>query len=139
MISRKFKKKTTLQSTLDEVLDFETRIVEYLSQLNIDNRFIFQVRLAFHEAIINVIVHTYHKKPDKKIDVELVVDDDSITIIIRDYGETVDVAKIKSRDLDDLKESGLGVHFYKTLMDVIEYSKPANDNGNIIKMVKNIA
>jgi serine/threonine-protein kinase RsbW len=134
-----YKKKTTLKSTLDNVLNFETNLVDSLTKLGkFDKKLIFQIRLAFHEAIINVIVHTYKKNPEKDIDVELIVEEEQITIVIRDYGQPIDISQIKSRDLDDLRENGLGVHFYKTLMDIVEYSKPTNNSGNIIKMIKNI-
>ncbi|MFW5891699.1 MAG: ATP-binding protein [bacterium] len=133
------KKKITLKSTLEEVLEYEKEMVELLNETKrFTKKLVFQVRLAFHEAIINIIVHTYKKNPDKKIDVYLLVDDENIVITIRDYGNPVDIAKIKSRNLEELKESGLGVHFYKTLMDVVEYSNPEDNSGNIIKMIKKI-
>lgn len=135
---KNFKKKISIKSTLDDVIKVESEIVDILTEIGkVDKKVIFQIRLAFHEAIINVIVHTYKKDPNKDIDIVLDISDNSIVLTIRDYGNPVDVAKIKSRDLDDLREHGLGVHFYKTLMDIVEYSKP-QDNGNIIKMIKNV-
>lgn len=133
------KEKTTLNSTLDDIFQFESKLVKVLLGIKkISKNMAFEVRLAFHEAIINVVIHTYKKDPNKKIDVSLIVNGKTITVVIRDYGKPVEVSTIKSRDLNDLKQSGLGVHFYKTLMDIVEYSKPVNNLGNIIKMVKKI-
>jgi serine/threonine-protein kinase RsbW len=138
--NHKIKINETLKSTLNDVLEFENKLVDKLNSISyIDKKMVFQIRLAFHEAIINIIVHTYKKNPNKDIDIEIVIDNESVSIKIRDYGKPVDVATIKSRDLDELKESGLGVHFYKTLMDIVEYSKPVNNSGNIIKLVKNLS
>ncbi len=138
--NHKIKINETLKSTLNDVLEFENKLVDKLNSISyIDKKMVFQIRLAFHEAIINIIVHTYKKNPNKDIDIEIVIDNESVSIKIRDYGKPVDVATIKSRDLDELKESGLGVHFYKTLMDNVEYSKPVNKSGNIIKLVKNLS
>jgi serine/threonine-protein kinase RsbW len=138
--NHKIKINETLKSTLNDVLEFENKLVDKLNSIRyIDKKMVFQIRLAFHEAIINIIVHTYKKNPNKDIDIEIVIDNESVSIKIRDYGKPVDVATIKSRDLDELKESGLGVHFYKTLMDIVEYSKPVNNSGNIIKLVKNLS
>jgi serine/threonine-protein kinase RsbW len=136
----KIKIKRTLKSNLNNILNFENELVEKLNSLEyIDKKIIFQIRLAFHEAIINVIIHTYKKDPSNDIDIEIVVEHDLITIKIRDYGKPVDIATIKSRDLDELKENGLGVHFYKTLMDNVVYTRPDNNHGNIIILKKNLS
>ncbi len=136
----KIKIKRTLKSNLNNILNFENELVEKLNNIGyIDKKIIFQIRLAFHEAIINVIIHTYKKNPDKDIDIEIEIKDNQLTMKIRDYGKPVDVATIKSRDLDELKENGLGVHFYKTLMDNVVYTRPDNNHGNIIILKKNLS
>ena len=42
---------------------------------------------------------------------------------IVDYGEFVDPAQMKGRDLEDVKPGGLGLHFIHSVMDHVEYRK----------------
>ena len=42
---------------------------------------------------------------------------------IRDHGRSVDPSSIKSRDLDDVRPGGLGVHIMRSVMDRVEYRK----------------
>jgi len=50
----------------------------------------------------------------------------------------VDVSKVKPRDLEDIRPGGLGTHFIREVMDEVEFLRPPNDSGNILRMVKRI-
>ncbi len=130
----------TLRGSLKDVQRFEDALVSQLGGTGIlDPQLVYNLRLAFHEAIVNVVVHTYGgEDSSKNIDVKVTVDNDRVLIVIRDYGERVDVDKIKSRDLEDLRQNGLGVYFYKTLMDKVEYDVPKEGSGNVIRLIKGL-
>jgi len=93
------------------------------------------IALAVDEAVANVIKHAYRSQPGKDIVVKFVIDKDSLTIVIRDFGERTDLSKIKSRDLDDVREGGLGVFLIKSTMDKVEYRRDIPE-GTELKMVK---
>ena len=82
-----------------------------------------KVVLAVQEGCANVIRHCYKDQPDKRIDIILTFSEGELEIRIDDYGEWVDPASIKSRELDDVKPGGLGVHLMNTVMDKVEYRK----------------
>ncbi len=130
----------TLRGNLEEVQRFEDSLVSQLGGIGIlSPQLVYNLRLAFHEAIVNVVVHTYGgEDSSKNIDVRVIVSADRVLMVIRDYGERVDVEKIKSRDLEDLHQNGLGVYFYKTLMDQIEYDVPEEGSGNVIRLIKGL-
>jgi anti-sigma regulatory factor (Ser/Thr protein kinase) len=50
----------------------------------------------------------------------------------------VDPSSIKSRDLDDLRPGGLGVHIMNSCMDCLEYRR-AKGGGTILTMVKRVS
>lgn len=61
----------------------------------------------------------------------------SIKIVIEDEAKQVDPEGIKSRDLDDIRPGGLGVHIIKEVMDHAVYEKRAQV-GMRLTMTKTI-
>ena len=101
------------------------------------------ITLAVVEAITNIIRHGYGGPCDEYIIVGLNKICDSkenkpaIEIVIRDFGKQVDTDKIKSRDLDELRPGGVGVHIIHSVMDEVEFSR-VGDCGMKLRMVKAI-
>ena len=61
--------------------------------------------------------------PGERIDLEIRFEEELFEIRLIDYGEFVDPAQMKGRDLDDVKPGGLGLHFIHSVMDSVEYRK----------------
>ena len=81
------------------------------------------VVLAVQEGMANVIRHCYKDCTDERIDLFLAIGEDELEIRIDDYGEFVDPSTIKSRDLDDVRPGGLGVHLMNRVMDDVGFEK----------------
>jgi anti-sigma regulatory factor (Ser/Thr protein kinase) len=102
-----------------------------------------QITLAVVEALTNVIRHGYGGRCDKPVILKLSKinyhgkDKTAIEVLIRDFGEQVDMESIKGRDLAEVKEGGVGVHIMKSVMDEVEYT-PNEDCGMQLRMVKYI-
>jgi anti-sigma regulatory factor (Ser/Thr protein kinase) len=96
-----------------------------------------RVVLAVDEALTNVIRHAYDGRPDGRINIAIRAGGGELRIVIRDYGRAVDPARIHSRDLDDVRPGGLGVHIMNECMDSVEYS-PADGEGTVLTMRKQI-
>jgi len=94
--------------------------------------------IAVDEACQNVIRHAYKGSPDGKIILDISRQGDGIILSLRDFADPVDVAKIKPRDLDDLRPGGLGTHFIREIMDEVDFLVPPEGDGNILRMVKRI-
>ena len=98
--------------------------------------------LAIDEALANVIKHGYQGRPDQPITITLSTVKRSdgrrgMSVTVRDQGRQVDPETIRSRDLDDVRPGGLGVHIIKMVMDECDYSCPP-DGGMLLRMVKYI-
>jgi len=85
-----------------------------------------QISLAVDEAICNVINHGYDRKPDGKIWLSIWATDHperGMRIQIDDFAKQVEPESIRSRDLDDIRPGGLGVHIIQQVMDSAKYEK----------------
>ena len=94
--------------------------------------------MAINEACMNVMQHAYNGDENGEIVLEFYRDDDELIVRVRDFADKVDRDTIKSRDLDDVRPGGLGVHFIHKVMDVVEYKDIPDEQGNILEMRKRI-
>lgn len=101
------------------------------------------VTLAVEEALTNIIRHGYGGPCGEPIIVRITKtyrdcsQAETLEVTIRDFGKQVDPATIKSRDLDDVKPGGLGVHIIKSIMEEVTYS-PMEGGGMQLRMIKKI-
>ena len=93
------------------------------------------VTIAVDEAASNIIKHTYNGAKNEVIIVNFRILEDRLEIVLRDFGEKVDPKTIKSRDLNEIRPGGLGVHLIKSTMDVVNYDN-SFEVGNQLTMVK---
>jgi anti-sigma regulatory factor (Ser/Thr protein kinase) len=117
-----------------------------------------QIALAVDEAICNVIRHGYDRAADKPIWIHLwplgtVKQENScgcaagggcgdgnhaveaLKIVIEDEAKQVDPAQIKSRNLEDVRPGGLGVHIIRAVMDEVTYER-REKTGMRLTMIK---
>lgn len=92
--------------------------------------------LAVNEACMNVIQHAYKGDAAGEIVLEILNNPQRLVFRLKDYAPPVNPAMIKSRDLDDIRPGGLGVHFITTLMDEHRYLPHSGGIGNVLEMVK---
>ena len=81
-----------------------------------------RIVLAMDEALTNVIRHAYEGRTDERIEIDLCMKARTLRITIRDYGQVVHPSAIRSRDLEDVRPGGLGVHIMNECMDHVEFS-----------------
>lgn len=97
------------------------------------------IELAIHEAVINAITHGNRLAEDKQVDVKFVVDQDKLTIYVRDRGEGFDPSMLPD-PLDPenlLNPSGRGIFYMRTFMDTVEYSAHP-EGGSVVCLTKQI-
>ena len=82
-----------------------------------------QICLAIDEACTNVIRHSYDGARDQRILFQCgVTRGESIAFRLRDFGRKAPAEALKSRDLDDVRPGGLGLHFIRQIMDEVEFN-----------------
>ncbi|MFT3685233.1 MAG: ATP-binding protein [Phycisphaerales bacterium] len=109
------------------------------------------IALAIDEALCNVIRHGYDKQDERPIWISLFPEGGvsspltqgkaspttGLRIVIEDEAKQVDPSIIKSRDLDEIRPGGLGVHIIQQVMDSVNYEHRTGPNGGMrLTMVK---
>ena len=94
-----------------------------------------KIVLAVDEACTNIIRHTYHGDQNQSIEIFCKDNDNLLEIVLQDCGPPLDLDRIRSRNLDEIRPGGLGTHFIRTVMDEVNYSHKEG-GGNILRMVK---
>jgi len=92
-----------------------------------------RIVIGVNEACMNIITHAYGTQPGD-IELDISQQDAQLVIQLTDFASTVDCSKIKSRDLEDIRPGGLGVHFIQEIMDEVEYRPRSQGDGNIVVM-----
>jgi|SRR5450631_3010377 serine/threonine-protein kinase RsbW len=98
------------------------------------------VTRAVDEAITNIMRHSYGGQVDRPI--EMVCErvpkrpdtGDGFEVLLSDQGPAVDPSKLRGRRLDEIKPGGLGLHFIRQSMDVVEFKR--SDGTNHLRLVK---
>jgi len=99
-----------------------------------------QISLSIDEALCNIIIHGYDRRPDGRIWLsiwDMKTDPPGIRVVIEDRARQVDPATIQPRDLDDIRPGGLGVYIIREIMDEVTHELRA-DGGMRLTMVKQI-
>lgn len=100
------------------------------------------VTRAVDEAMTNIIRHAYGNQPDQPIELtcfrakradggESV---EGLEIILKDQGAQVDPEDMHGRPLDEIQPGGLGLHYIRQSMDVMEFTR--TDGTNQLRLVK---
>jgi serine/threonine-protein kinase RsbW len=90
------------------------------------------LNVVLDEALNNIIAYGYDEGAHGDIMVRLEYRDDRIELVIEDRGRMFDPRQVPSPDLDAplraRKVGGLGVHFMRSLMDDITYTRVGDKN-----------
>jgi sigma-B regulation protein RsbU (phosphoserine phosphatase) len=96
--------------------------------------------MAVDEACQNIIRHAYGGAAEAgDIMIDFVRETDALAVLLMDFADPVDPATIKSRDLDDVRPGGLGVHLIKSVTDDSRFLPPPPGVGNLFKLTKRLA
>ncbi len=94
--------------------------------------------IAVNEACMNVIQHAYQGNGTGDVVLEISNNESQILFRLVDFADPIDLDKVKSRELDDIRPGGLGVHFISEIMDEFNMGHLEEGNGNYLEMKKMI-
>ena len=113
-------------------------IVAACQQCGFTSRDAGQVAMAVDEALSNIFRHGYQEATEGRIRLSYKTKlgpEPSIVIELEDDAIQIDPKLIRSRDLDDVKPGGLGVHLIQTVMDHATW-KNRSEGGMLLSMSK---
>jgi serine/threonine-protein kinase RsbW len=88
-----------------------------------------QIALALDEALCNIIRHGYERRRDGPIWISVwPLESENgrgpgLRIVVEDEARQVEPEQIRSRELDEIRPGGLGVHIIREVMDQVSYEK----------------
>jgi serine/threonine-protein kinase RsbW len=122
--------------SLATIAEFVTAAAE---TAGLDARAVYAVQMAVDEACSNIIEHAYGGEGRGTIECTCRINDDGLTVILRDYGCSFDPTCVPEPDihccLEERDESGLGLYFIRQLMDKVRF-ECTSDAGNVLTLVK---
>jgi anti-sigma regulatory factor (Ser/Thr protein kinase) len=92
------------------------------------------VTRAVDEALTNIMRHAYRGQLDQPIEVfcgrvpHRGERAEGFEVLLSDEGPAVDPTKLRGRRLDEIKPGGLGLHFIRQSMDVVEFKRVKGKN-----------
>jgi len=103
-------------------------------------RILHDVNVVLDEALSNIIAYGYETDVQSEITIRLEYSQDEMVVVIEDRGRPFDPLQAPPPDLNGSvrtrKVGGLGVHFLRSLMDDVAYSR--RDGVNRLRMTKKI-
>lgn len=96
-------------------------------------RLLFNFRIGLSEALANAILYGNADHPDKRVRVELRIQDGGIEVRITDHGRGFDPAAVPDPTLPEnvAKPVGRGIFLMRALMDEVTF----NASGNSVTLV----
>lgn len=107
-------------------------ILEHLSIEGDVQTAVYEIQLAVHEICTNIIEHAYNNDAERRIDLDIVINqraDSAIIIKLYDYsGIEFVAANVKVPVVEALQERGMGIMIVNQVMDEVSYSYQENRN-----------
>jgi len=119
-------------AVLEEVDRVRSFLHDYVAGLGLDEEDQLKIELALHEICVNIAMYAYPKERRGDMAVRIWRADGSLFIEVRDRGVPFNPVKKKNPDLlVKLRRGvpgGLGVYFFRTLMDGLSYRRARGQN-----------
>jgi len=113
----------TIGSRFENIELVHAVLSDALSAFDLDEESRHWIDLAVREAVANAIKHGNRLEPNKRVEIDLEMDDEELIVRVRDEGEGFDPG-----DLNDplapenrLRPNGRGIFYMKSFMDDIQY------------------
>jgi len=99
---------------------------------------IYNLQLALHEIMVNIMEHAYANQPGRRIEVKLSLTSNPCRLIIelQDTGAAFDIDQVSEPDLEQPHDGGYGLFLVRALTDELVY-QPQTDK-NVWRLIKNL-
>jgi serine/threonine-protein kinase RsbW len=129
----------TLDSTLDSVDKIEHLVLEHARRAGFCGVSLEQISLAVHETAANAVFHGNQESTEKKVLLDIRVNENQLEIVITDEGNGFDPAKIPDPLAPEemFRERGRGIYLTRAVMD--DYQVRSGEKGGCeVTLVKHL-
>jgi anti-sigma regulatory factor (Ser/Thr protein kinase) len=131
-VTRQDLRELTVPAALADVDRVRSFLQDYIAGLALGEEDRLKIELALHEICVNIAMYAYPKGRRGDLAVRIWRDDGSLVIEVRDRGIPFNPVKKKNPDLlIKLRRGdpgGLGIYFFRTLMDGLSYRRAGGQN-----------
>ncbi len=133
--------KFTISGKEEQVVEFEKELLDILLRVVGDNDMIaHEIHFCVHEAILNVIQHTYKWNLDLPLDIRIDVSKavkgkQTLEISIKDNGPAIEKPIIPPKQIEQFQLRKRGLYMISKIMDEFTI-EPQEKTGNITYMKK---
>ena len=123
-----------LPSTWEAIREAGQNVLGDVARQGYDESFVFSIRLALEEGLINAVKHGNGMDSSKHIDLKYSITPECVEIVITDEGCGFCPVGVPdpTRDENLEKTTGRGIMLMRAFMDTVEYS----ERGNQLRLVK---
>jgi serine/threonine-protein kinase RsbW len=119
-------------ASLQEVDRVRRFLRDYIGGLDLKEEDGLKIELALHEICVNIALYAYPEGRAGDLAIRIWRDDGTLFLEIRDRGVPFDPVKKPNPDvmarLRRGKRGGLGVFFFRTMMDGLSYRRDGGEN-----------
>lgn len=116
-------------------------VTQWATKAGFDERALYEIQLAVDEACANVVDHAYQGADPGDIEVFCRLDDQVLTVRVRDWGKGFDLDTVEDPDLEAPLEErslgGLGLFLVRQVMDSVQFTSDP-ELGNELMMSKRL-
>ena len=104
--------------------DLENFIVDLAVKSNLREDKLNSLALSFSEAASNSVVHGNKFDKNKKVKITVLINEKTMTIIIKDEGKGFDITTVPdpTKPENILKDSGRGIHIMRSYLNDLRYN-----------------
>jgi serine/threonine-protein kinase RsbW len=117
----------------------ERALLDLCAEADCDPDETYWIVTALREALANAVRHGNHLEPERRVEVDYVIDDGTITIRVQDEGEGFDPSLIGDPTDEEnlLRPCGRGIFYMRQFMNRVEFGR-APSGGTSVLMVKEL-
>ncbi len=121
-------KKIVIESDINSLRVVENVIDETTNEIGITQDNYGKIMVSTMEAVNNAIIHGNKSNPDKKVDIEIALKSNNLSIKVTDEGSGFKPEDVKDPTTPENREelNGRGIFLMSHLADKIEYSEKGN-------------
>ncbi|MDD2236164.1 MAG: SpoIIE family protein phosphatase [Kiritimatiellae bacterium] len=133
--------KAVKQFEIDAVLEQFELLMDFiestLEMWDVEREWIEKICLLADEALMNIIYYAYPDGPGK-VSLTMMYDEQAVQMDVRDTGIPFDPTLFPDPDvtlpLDTRPVGGLGIHFMRKLLDILQYRREGDCNHLVLKI-----
>lgn len=116
-------------------------VASFVAQLDPTMEELNDLKTAVSEAVTNAIIHGYDNDPSREVAIEVLIERDTVSIVISDEGSGIEDVELARQPLytskPELERSGMGFTIMENFMDHFEVSSRVS-GGTRVAMLKRI-